>query len=210
MSINREGKAFIAVSALIIAILLGINAMVTRDADRNWVFWAVALLIVAIGFWLWIRQEEKEEQDQRLALMKAEESAREAEARQAEEAAKAEDAALATAKTQEMSVVAASPADKPAQKISSKRGKKDDGDDLTVIEGIGPKISKTLIAAGIDTYAKLAQATEDQLIEIITAAGMIKPGSVSTWAEQAALAAKGDWEALQALQSQLSGGRRTS
>lgn len=81
-------------------------------------------------------------------------------------------------------------------------------EDLTVIEGIGPKMSSALIAAGITTYAQLAAATEDDLRAAIEAAGMRFSPSLVTWAEQAAYAARGDWDGLKALQDTLSAGRK--
>jgi len=80
-------------------------------------------------------------------------------------------------------------------------------DDLTRIEGIGPKSSALLQAAGISTYAKLASADISRLRSILTDGG-IRAGSPATWPEQAQLAATEDWQALEALQGQLKGGRR--
>jgi F-type H+-transporting ATPase subunit gamma len=82
------------------------------------------------------------------------------------------------------------------------------GDDLTTIEGIGPKISKALIAAGIDTFQKLSEADEDALRAALTAAEMSFAPSLNTWAEQAGYAARGDWDGLKKLQDTLDGGRR--
>ncbi|MBZ0274944.1 MAG: hypothetical protein K8I60_02295 [Anaerolineae bacterium] len=82
-------------------------------------------------------------------------------------------------------------------------------DDLTVVEGIGPKMSAALAAAGIDTYAKLAATSEDALRAAVEAAGMRLAPSLSTWAEQAGYAAKGDWDGLKTLQGTLKGGRRS-
>jgi hypothetical protein len=80
-------------------------------------------------------------------------------------------------------------------------------DDLKRIEGIGPKISGVLAAAGIQTFGQLADADVGRLQQILTDAGMTlaDPGS---WPEQARLAAAGDWTALQKLQDELQGGRR--
>lgn len=80
-------------------------------------------------------------------------------------------------------------------------------DDLKVIEGIGPKISGILQAAGIATFAQLAQTDASRLRAILDEAGL-RLADPTTWPEQASLAAKGDWEGLKALQSQLKGGRR--
>jgi len=81
-------------------------------------------------------------------------------------------------------------------------------DDLTKVEGIGKKMSAALIDAGIDTYAKLADASEEQLTQAIQDAGMRLAPSLGTWAEQAAFARDGDWDGLEKLQDELQGGRR--
>ncbi|MEK7254723.1 MAG: DUF4332 domain-containing protein [Bacteroidota bacterium] len=82
-------------------------------------------------------------------------------------------------------------------------------DDLAKIEGIGPKIVELLNAAGIVTFADLAKAKTATLKGILDAAGkkfqMHDPG---TWAEQAALAAKGDWAAFEKLTKSLKAGKR--
>ena len=82
-------------------------------------------------------------------------------------------------------------------------------DDLKKIEGIGPKIEGLLQAAGIVTFAQLAEADPSRLLEILHAAGL-RVNDPSTWPEQARLAASGDWEALQKLQESLRGGRRAA
>jgi len=81
-------------------------------------------------------------------------------------------------------------------------------DDLTKIEGIGPKMSEALLAAGINTYAELADSSENDLRRAIQDAGMRLAPSLETWAEQAALARDGKWDELGKLQDTLEGGRR--
>jgi large subunit ribosomal protein L21 len=80
-------------------------------------------------------------------------------------------------------------------------------DDLTKIEGIGPKVAKTLNAAGISTFEDLSVANAEALQQILNDAGlqMMDP---TTWPQQAKLAADGDWDALKKLQDKLSGGRK--
>ncbi len=82
-----------------------------------------------------------------------------------------------------------------------------DADDLTVIEGIGPKICSLLHEAGIRRFAQLAQCEEARLQAVLDAAGsrysLARPG---TWAAQARLAANNQWEALKAWQDALDGG----
>jgi predicted flap endonuclease-1-like 5' DNA nuclease len=77
-------------------------------------------------------------------------------------------------------------------------------DDLTVIEGIGPKMVAALKAAGIDTFARLAQASEDELRTAIQAAGMRLAPTLPTWAQQAEYAQRGDWEGLKTLKERIS------
>ena len=81
-------------------------------------------------------------------------------------------------------------------------------DDLTRIEGIGPKISGLLREAGISTFADLAEASVDRLQELVADAGLTALADPETWAEQARLAAEGQWERLEALQDELKGGGR--
>jgi large subunit ribosomal protein L21 len=82
-------------------------------------------------------------------------------------------------------------------------------DDLEVIEGIGPKIAELCHAAGIVTFADLAAASTDKLKSILHDAGSkFAMHDPSTWAEQAALARDGKWDAFKALTDALDGGKR--
>jgi ribosomal protein L30 len=82
-------------------------------------------------------------------------------------------------------------------------------DDLTAIEGVGPKISELLHAASITNFSQLAAAKVSQIEEILKAAGsryaMANPG---TWPEQAALLAAGDYAGFEKLAEELDGGVR--
>jgi uncharacterized membrane protein len=69
-------------------------------------------------------------------------------------------------------------------------------DDLTQLNGIGPKAAAALEAAGIKTYAALAKANEPKLRAAVQQAGIVPPASLGTWPMQASFAAKGDWQAL--------------
>ena len=84
-----------------------------------------------------------------------------------------------------------------------------EADDLTKIEGIGPKVAKTLIEAGISTFDALSRTTVEDIQKILTDA-KLKMMDASTWPQQAKLAATGDWEALKKLQDNLSGGRKAT
>lgn len=80
-------------------------------------------------------------------------------------------------------------------------------DDLTELEGIGPKVAKVLNEAGITTFEALAHAKAADVQNALNAAGlqMLNPEG---WIEQAKLAAKGDTDALKKLQDELNGGRK--
>jgi ribosomal protein L30 len=114
--------------------------------------------------------------------------------------------------------IAAQPAAKPAatkpqalasatvpKKFLTKTG----ADDLTAVEGIGPKISELLHADDITSFAQLAAAKVSKIQEILKAAGsrygMANPG---TWPEQAALLAAGDYAGFEKLAEELDGGVR--
>jgi len=83
-----------------------------------------------------------------------------------------------------------------------------ESDDLTKVEGIGPKIAEALIEAGLDTFAKVADSTPEAIREIMDAAGsQFASHDPATWPQQAKLAADGKWDELKAWQDELDGGR---
>jgi len=80
-------------------------------------------------------------------------------------------------------------------------------DDLVRIEGIGPRISTALVAAGIRTYAQLADAPQERQRAAITAAGITFAPSIVSWSEQARLLADGREEEFAVLTARLIAGR---
>ncbi len=82
------------------------------------------------------------------------------------------------------------------------------GDDLTVVEGVGPKIAELLNAAGITTFAQLADADNAMVQQVLTDAGpAFNTHDTTTWNEQAALARDGKMDELKELQDRLNGGK---
>jgi predicted flap endonuclease-1-like 5' DNA nuclease len=82
-------------------------------------------------------------------------------------------------------------------------------DDLTIVEGIGPKFNAALNEAGIYTFAQLAASTPEQLQTILRDAGYGRvPATYSTWGEQAGFLARGDRGGFDAFVESLVGGRR--
>jgi len=82
-------------------------------------------------------------------------------------------------------------------------------DDLTIVEGIGPKIAELLVNGGISTYADLAKTKVEKIQEILDAAGSsFNTANPSTWSEQAQLAADGKFDELEKLKDELDGGKK--
>ena len=118
--------------------------------------------------------------------------------------------------------VAAKPAKAPKAEVSSETAKfaatdeapkaetstsNSVSDDLSKIEGIGPKAAEEFIKAGITTFAQLANTDTDKMKEILAnAESKVQHLDPTTWAEQSQLAADGKWEELKTLQDELMGG----
>lgn len=84
-------------------------------------------------------------------------------------------------------------------------------DDLTLIEGVGPKIAKLMTTSGITTYAKLSASTPAEIKDILTKGGPSFAGhDPATWPEQGQLAADGKWSELNKLKDRLVGGKEVS
>ena len=81
-------------------------------------------------------------------------------------------------------------------------------DDLTKIEGIGPKISEILRKNGINSFQALALANPADIKAYLLEEGSrYQMHDPSSWPEQAKLAAEGNWEQLKELQDKLNGGK---
>ncbi|MBE0689060.1 MAG: 50S ribosomal protein L27 [Anaerolineae bacterium] len=103
--------------------------------------------------------------------------------------------------------------EKPAEapKARAKKATASDKDDLKRIEGVGPKVEKTLNAAGITTFAQVAAMSADDVYRIVKVEGKVNiVGDAATWPKQAKLLAAGDEEGLKAYQDRLVGGREPS
>ncbi|GAA4784999.1 hypothetical protein GCM10023231_11000 [Olivibacter ginsenosidimutans] len=95
-------------------------------------------------------------------------------------------------------------------KGSTKEKKAAKADDLTIIEGIGPKIAEVFTTAGLESYDAIAAKTADELKAILTEAGdQFNTAVTDTWPEQAKLAADGKFEELKKWQDELNGGKET-
>jgi len=117
----------------------------------------------------------------------------------------------ATNETENTEVATESPVVEEAEVIEETVAKEEapkaeaKADDLTKIEGIGPKIAETLVAAGVASFADLAAKTSEEISEIIKD---VRGGHVTdTWPKQAEMAAAGKWDELKAWQDELDGGK---
>lgn len=96
----------------------------------------------------------------------------------------------------------------PKKATAKKAVAKTKADDLKKIEGIGPKIAGLLNEAGIVTFADLSKAPIKKLRKVLEEAGSrFRMHDPKTWAAQAKLAAKGNWDKLKAWQGELKGGK---
>jgi predicted flap endonuclease-1-like 5' DNA nuclease len=82
-----------------------------------------------------------------------------------------------------------------AQQEPGEGGAPADADDLLIIDGIGPRVSTIVSAAGITSFAELAATSPDRLKQILVDAG-VKTIDPTNWPEQARIADEGGEEAL--------------
>ena len=80
-------------------------------------------------------------------------------------------------------------------------------DDLTKIEGIGPKAAEALIGKGIDSYAALSKASPDKIKGMLTeTSARMAHLDPSSWPKQAKMAADEKWDELKEWQDNVKGG----
>jgi large subunit ribosomal protein L17 len=118
----------------------------------------------------------------------------------------AEAAADARPATTPAAKKAAAPKKETAKKAAQPAAAK--ADDLTIVEGIGPKIAELLVAAGIANFSQLATTKPAAIKTILEAAGKrYQMHDPATWPQQAALARDGKTAELAKLQAELKGGK---
>ena len=166
------------------------HELATTDRDRD-MFYDLEKLLVPVEYYAQLHPTDHE---------------REEAARRAKEEAKRKAAEAKKAAAEKKKAEAAKPAPKPA---AEKPVEPAGPDDLKRIEGIGPKIAGLLQAAGINTYAQLADTDVDRLKQILEESDpkLLQLADPSTWPRQAKLASTGKWEALEKWQDRLKGGK---
>lgn len=97
--------------------------------------------------------------------------------------------------------------DVEATKETVAKKEKVEADDLTKVEGIGPKAAEALVAAGIATFADLSKGDAEKIKEILTeASSRMAHLDPTSWPKQAKMAADGKWEELKEWQDNTKGG----
>lgn len=98
-------------------------------------------------------------------------------------------------------------AEAPAKEAPAEKPKKESADNLTKIEGVGPKAAEALVAAGIDSYTAMAKAKPDAIKSVLTeASSRLAHLDPTSWPKQAQMAADGKWDELKAWQDDAKGG----
>jgi len=95
-----------------------------------------------------------------------------------------------------------------ADKAKAVFGKDIEENDLTIIEGIGPKIQELFNNHDIRTWKDLSDSSIEKCQEVLNSGGeRFKIHNPGTWREQARMAYKGHWEDLLKWQDDLDGGK---
>ena len=96
---------------------------------------------------------------------------------------------------------------KKEEKAPAKKAAKSESDNLTKVEGIGPKAAEALTTAGVATFADLAKAKPEAIKNILTeASSRMAHLDPTTWPKQAKMAADGKWDELKEWQDNAKGG----
>lgn len=90
--------------------------------------------------------------------------------------------------------------------VEEKEDAATESDDLTKIEGIGPKIAELFASNGIKTFEDLSGSKVGDLRTILADNGL-SGHEPKTWSKQATLAKHGKWDELKVLQDELDGGK---
>lgn len=196
----------LGIAVTILALLLiGLGTIDNADITTSLLIVGIALIVLGVGGWLIMVRPWERFDDLKTPHYTGHEAHAEppaapiSEAKAAPEPAPAQEAAP-------LAEAVAEPAPAPAEEAAPAVGAAAAPDDLTLIEGIGPKSAAALNQAGITTFAQVAAMTAEHLEQTIKGRGVRLVGSAASWPQQAALAATGDFAALAELQAKLKGG----
>jgi len=123
------------------------------------------------------------------------------------EASPVKEAPKTEAKAEKQVEAAPAAEEKPKAEKVEKKAASEDPDNLTKIEGIGPKAAEALVAAGVDTFEKLSKSKAEKIKEILTeASSRMAHLDPASWPKQAKMAADGKWDALKDWQDKAKAG----
>ncbi len=92
-------------------------------------------------------------------------------------------------------------------KVADEATSQESDDDLTKIEGIGPKAAEALVNAGISTFSQLSESKADNIKELLTeASSRLAHLDPTSWPKQAKMAADGKWDELKEWQDKAKAG----
>lgn len=225
MSLNdRSTRTLLAAILATAGVVIGVNLMVNRagmpDAS-GWIMLALFILVAALLLWNWREahaaqaaddaDEEEEEalpEPVRSAALPTPvtQSAPEPEPEPAPEPVAQAEPPVAQAEPP------AAPEPEPAPEPAAPEPEPEPAKtakavDFTVLEGIGPYYDKALHAVGFTSFADIAAADPDAILEKLLAANYRRHPTIPSWPKQAAFAAKGDWDGLEAFKQKLTAGR---
>jgi predicted flap endonuclease-1-like 5' DNA nuclease len=187
------------VLAMLAALLGGLGTIEDKNVITSLLLIGLAAAVLGIGAWLYlIRPWERFDDLKTPAYTGHEEQA------PAAAPPKVETPAAAAARP----AVAAKPARAGAPAAAAQPEAPARPDDLTLIEGIGPKSAAALAEAGIRTFAQVAALSAEELEAAIRTRGVRLVGHATMWPVQAGLAAAGELDALKDLQKHIKGGVR--
>lgn len=175
---DRQARTLIAVAFLTLAAFLSADLLVQRAPLHNWLLPGILTVIGLLFVWLSVRPERE--------LSTGDEWA---------------EAALAPALAEGGQAAAALSV--PPLEASAETAAPETGDDLTMIDGIGPKTAEALKAAGVTTFVALGEMKPEAIAEALRKEGGRPGGNLDTWPQQARFAARGDWSGMRRYVSSL-------
>jgi len=98
-------------------------------------------------------------------------------------------------------------ATKEAVEKEAPKKAKTKSDDLTKIEGVGPKAAEALTNAGMGSFTDIAKGDAEKIKEVLTeASSRMAHLDPTSWPKQAQMAADGKWDELKEWQDNVKGG----